>query len=169
MPGPATTASPPSASTTLLVYPETLYPETQNINQVNTLSSTQQVYPLTENVTNTGAAEPQSEPPSKQTCSRHRASTASPMHSIHTSTQANVLPSTQIVNPEDNDALNTPPGDASTISDNLLGIQRANLTGTPSKRTRSAKKQESRHKLQQFSQDTSRPSVNQRDTLPETL
>eukprot|EP00983_Pelagomonas_calceolata_P037111 1136200-Pelagomonas_calceolata.AAC.1 len=34
---------------------------------------------------------------------------------------------------------------------------------------RSAKKQESRHRLQDCSQDTSGPCVDQRDTLPETL
>eukprot|EP00983_Pelagomonas_calceolata_P041924 1138261-Pelagomonas_calceolata.AAC.2 len=41
--------------------------------------------------------------------------------------------------------------------------------GPPSKRTCSSKKQESRYTLQQCKQDTSRPSVNQRNTLPETL
>eukprot|EP00983_Pelagomonas_calceolata_P053241 1143210-Pelagomonas_calceolata.AAC.3 len=50
-------------------------------------------------MTNIGATEPKSEPPSKRTCSRHRASTASPTHSIHTLTQTNVLSSTQNVSP----------------------------------------------------------------------
>eukprot|EP00983_Pelagomonas_calceolata_P051353 1142376-Pelagomonas_calceolata.AAC.3 len=72
-------------------------------------------------MTNTGATKAQSEPPSNRICSRHRASTAS-MHSIHTSTQANVLPSTQNGNLEDNDTLDTPPGDASACVLWLRGV-----------------------------------------------
>eukprot|EP00983_Pelagomonas_calceolata_P069702 1150474-Pelagomonas_calceolata.AAC.3 len=143
-PGPAPTASPPNTSTTRLIYPET-----QNINQFNTLPSTQKFCPQTENVTNTGATRPQSEPPSKQTRSRHTASTASPMHSIHTPTQNIVLPSTQNINPGGNDALNIPPGDGSTFSATPPGIQRENPEdGPPIKRTRSTKTQESRNTFQ---------------------
>eukprot|EP00983_Pelagomonas_calceolata_P068624 1150002-Pelagomonas_calceolata.AAC.1 len=92
------------------------------------------------------------------------------MHSIQTPTQVNVLPSTQNVNPGDKDTLTTPPGDGSTISANLLGIRRVNPEdGPPSKRTHSSKKQESRYTSQQCSQDTSKPSINQHNTLPETL
>eukprot|EP00983_Pelagomonas_calceolata_P023388 736713-Pelagomonas_calceolata.AAC.1 len=120
-------------------------------------------------MTNTGATEPQSKPHSKRTRSRHRASTTSPMRSIHTPMQTIVLPSTQNINPEDNDALNIPPGDGSTISANLPGIQRETpKDGPPSKRTRSTKKQESRNTFQQCSQDTSGPSVNQHNTLPDS-
>eukprot|EP00983_Pelagomonas_calceolata_P026995 848326-Pelagomonas_calceolata.AAC.1 len=95
------------------------------------------------------------------------------MHSIHIPTQANILPSNQNINPENNDTLNIPTGDGSTISDNLPGIQSENSKdGPPSKRTRSTKtvqKQDPRNTFQQCSQDTSGPSVNQRNNLPETL
>eukprot|EP00983_Pelagomonas_calceolata_P047014 1140428-Pelagomonas_calceolata.AAC.5 len=93
----------------------------------------------------------------------------SPIHLIHTPTQTNVLPSIQNINPEGNDTLNTPLGDGSTISANSPGIQRENpKDGPASKRTCSTKKQESRNAMQQCSRDTSEPSVNQRNTQPET-
>eukprot|EP00967_Tisochrysis_lutea_P129148 scaffold221808_cov17-Tisochrysis_lutea.AAC.1 len=76
------------------------------------------------------------------------------------------MPSTHHINPEDNGVLKTLPGDGSTIGTNLPGLQKDNLEdGPPSKRTRSTKKQEPRHTLQQYSQDTLGSSVNQHNTL----
>eukprot|EP00967_Tisochrysis_lutea_P030443 scaffold35751_cov21-Tisochrysis_lutea.AAC.1 len=92
------------------------------------------------------------------------------MHSNHTPTQGNAPPSTQNVNSEAKDNLRTPSGDAPFISAYLPGIQREDpKVGPPSKRRHSTKKQESRHVLQQCSQDTPEPSVNQPNTPPETL
>eukprot|EP00983_Pelagomonas_calceolata_P021414 671001-Pelagomonas_calceolata.AAC.1 len=110
------------------------------------MPATQQICPLTQEVIPANVTTPMDQPPSKRTCSQCRSSHHSPAHPAHTTITSNILPPTQNANLETTHAGSSPP-------DNSLTIQACQPSPhsedpgdePPSKRTRLAKKQESRH------------------------
>eukprot|EP00983_Pelagomonas_calceolata_P005070 165021-Pelagomonas_calceolata.AAC.1 len=105
--------------------------------------------------------------PSKRTRSQCKSSHHSPAHPAHT-IPSNILPPVQNVNLETTNAGISPHLNASTIHASLPGPHTEDpRDGPPSKRTRSSKKQESRHPQQHLSQNTQGSvSINKMACLP---
>eukprot|EP00983_Pelagomonas_calceolata_P061918 1147031-Pelagomonas_calceolata.AAC.1 len=141
-------------------------------NQCNILPETLQVCPQTKVTTairnkkglRPRSTKPDSKPPRKRKCSRHRTS-ITPVHPTHNllldTSQSNLPPPSPDVNPEARDAFNIPLGDAPNIRAHLPGLQTGlPKGGPPSKRTCPTKRHNSRSMPKQCSQGISGSSVN---------